>query len=564
MHIPLRLHQPTMCSKFGILLRIELKKGMLIEIPIRASKVDVHRRTAIAPMDIISGWSAVSRRFLGFRWAGYRKFVVGSVLVGVASTLVPASVMARDTAPSPSGGGVVVTRSGLVLPVREVLPDGYLVTTPCWNQAVVSTGAYISDVDVVLDPGHGGEDLGMIGREGLREEDLNLSIAKMAAAYLEARGYRVFLTRTTDVRLPILVRAEIARALNPDVFVSIHHNSGATRRSDEPGTETYHHANNPNSMRLAGILYEEIRDGLSQYDIDWRRAVFRGANAIVRQRDGKDLYGILQYTPGMTSVITEAAYLSNLAEERLLSDETVQTVEASAIADGIVRYLTTDDPGSGYNGTHVTSRRLYSGGTGNCVDPPLETMTEAAFHEPDHYRDVAGRHLSAVESLLGEGVFNNTECGPELLCPSDPIQRWVLAVWLVRALEGVELEPIPVTRFGDIDTGQWWAPYVERLAALGVTRGCATDPVRFCPNDSVTRGQMASLVVRAFAITGDSSVDFTDISRNSHSVNIAIAASSDLIQGCGVNPARFCPHQPITRAQTAAILASALDFASAR
>jgi len=75
---------------------------------------------------------------------------------------------------------------------------------------------------------------------------------------------------------------------------------------------------------LAGILYERLRGALSQYDITWRVTDLRGANAVVRRRDGKDLYGILQYTPGLTSVITEAAYLSNPAEARLLADPDAQ------------------------------------------------------------------------------------------------------------------------------------------------------------------------------------------------------------------------------------------------
>ena len=322
-----------------------------------------------------------------------------------------------DIEPGPPGDGVLVTDSGAVLPVREVQENGFLVTTPCWREGFVSSGTYIRSVDVVIDPGHGGWETGAVGRGGLTEKDLNLRIAETAARYLEERGYSVLLTRTTDMRLPVVVRAEIARALDADVFVSVHHNGGAVRRSSEPGTETYHQANNPNSKRLAGILYEEIHEALSQYDVEWRDTANKGANATVRKRDGKDLYGILQYTPGMASVITEAAYLSNSAEARLLSDPAVQAVEASAIADGIERYLTTHDPGSGYNGTVVTTRRLSSGGPGGCTDPPLEPDTQSPGADGDRYRDVRGVHQSGVASLLRGGILEGTDCGPGLFCP---------------------------------------------------------------------------------------------------------------------------------------------------
>ena len=288
-----------------------------------------------------------------------------------APTPTPASP--EPSAPIVLGPGVVVTETGVVLPVLDVERVGFTVTTPCRKEAFVTGGSYLRHVDVVLDPGHGGRDLGAVGPNGLREKDLNLEVAKMAAQELEARGYSVLLTRNSDYWIAIEVRAEIGLAVLPEVFVSVHHNAGATRRSNTPGTETYHQADNPESRRLAGILYEEVHEGLSRFDTQWRYSVFKGANAVIRQRDRQELYGILRHTAGLASVLTEAAYMSTLSQARLLADPEVQAAEASAIANGIIRYLRTDDPGSGYNGTTVTNRRLPSGGTSGCTDPPFET-----------------------------------------------------------------------------------------------------------------------------------------------------------------------------------------------
>ncbi|MDC0234225.1 N-acetylmuramoyl-L-alanine amidase [Acidimicrobiia bacterium] len=58
--------------------------------------------------------------------------------------------------------------------------------------------------------------------------------------------------------MPIRQRTAIANALSPKVFVSIHHNGGAVRRSEVPGTETFHQINNSESQRLAGLLFEEV------------------------------------------------------------------------------------------------------------------------------------------------------------------------------------------------------------------------------------------------------------------------------------------------------------------
>ena len=285
--------------------------------------------------------------------------------------------------PDTPGLGVIATSSDLVLPVREVRDDGYLVATTCANETVIDFGTHVARADVVLDPGHGGHrDTGAVGANGLVERDLNMAVAELVRAELEARGYSVILTRTTNTETPILTRAEIALALAPEVFVSIHHNGGNTNRSPDPGTEVFHQAHNPESMRLAGILFEEVQGALSQYNVAWAKTSNQGTRAFLRTSDGKDLFGILRLSEGLTSVIVEAVYLSNPPEAELMADPAVQQVEANAIAAGIVRYLTTDDPGSGHNGVTRTSRVLTTGRRSGCVDPPLEPP-DSAPTEPD-------------------------------------------------------------------------------------------------------------------------------------------------------------------------------------
>ena len=109
-------------------------------------------------------------------------------------------------------------------------------------------------------------------------------------------------------------------------------------------------------------------------------------------------------------------------------------------------------------------------------------------------------HGSAVGVLAALGVFDGTECGGGLFCPDEPILRWQMAVWLVRVLEEAKPESVGSSRFADVDAGAWWASYVERFAELDVTRGCAVGPLRYCPDRSVTRGQMAAFLVRAFSL----------------------------------------------------------------
>ena len=75
---------------------------------------------------------------------------------------------------------------------------------------------------IVLDPGHGGEDPGAIGKSGLREKDIVLSIARETKKRMEGMGYKVYMTRNEDVFIPLGVRVAKARKLNADLFISIH------------------------------------------------------------------------------------------------------------------------------------------------------------------------------------------------------------------------------------------------------------------------------------------------------------------------------------------------------
>ena len=167
-----------------------------------------------------------------------------------------------------------------------------------------------------------------------------------------------------------------------------------------------------------------------------------------------------------------------------------------------------------------------------------------------------GVHAPAVEALEADGVFEGTGCGDGLFCPGEPILRWVMAVWLIRVLNAEPAEG-GGTRFSDVDAGEWWAPYLETLADLGVTKGCATGPLRFCPHESVTRAQMASFLVRAFDLDEAPTAGFVDTAGNTHEANIDALAAAGVTAGCAVGPLRYCPAKAVTRAQMATFLARA-------
>lgn len=267
---------------------------------------------------------------------------------------------------------VVLTTTGVVAAVLGVEASGLRVRTPCGGEASIPGGTPISGATVVLDPGHGGDEPGAVGANGLTEKALNLAVAERTKAILETQGATVVLTRTGDYRVTLGARADIVKALGPPVFISIHHNGGGDGPSQKPGTETYFQVAAPESRRLSGLVYEELFALFSTYDgIAWMADTDAGAKYRTNSSGG-DYYGMLRQTAGVTAVLSEALFIANPPEAELLARPEVQQAEAEALARAITRYLTTQDPGSGFTEPYPRTDPAGPGGSSSgCIDPPL-------------------------------------------------------------------------------------------------------------------------------------------------------------------------------------------------
>ena len=166
-----------------------------------------------------------------------------------------------------------------------------------------------------------------------------------------------------------------------------------------------------------------------------------------------------------------------------------------------------------------------------------------------------GSHDANIEALAEVGVFEGTQCGERLFCPGDAIKRWVMAVWLVRVLDGDDPAGLEDgSRFVDVDDEAWWAAHVERLAELGVTLGCSVETLSYCPDEPVTRGQTASFLARAFMVEPAGEFGFSDIAGGKHASNIDAIAAVGITVGCEVDPLRYYPSSSVTRAHMASFL----------
>ena len=165
----------------------------------------------------------------------------------------------------------------------------------------------------------------------------------------------------------------------------------------------------------------------------------------------------------------------------------------------------------------------------------------------------------------GVDMFAGTGCaeGGEL-CPQEPVLRWEIAVWLVRIIDRANPPAIRSSRYDDVDPRAWWAPHAERLADLGINLSCGTD--RLCPEDPMDRGQTAEFLVRLLDLPRAGTAAFVDVSADHpHVDDIDRLAGARITDGCGTQPSRYCPDQQVTRGQMATFLARALaivDLAS--
>ena len=161
------------------------------------------------------------------------------------------------------------------------------------------------------------------------------------------------------------------------------------------------------------------------------------------------------------------------------------------------------------------------------------------------FDDVPSGHAFFAEINWLAGQRITLGCTDDTFCPEDPVTRGQMAVFLARALA---LLPAPSGLFTDT-TGSPYEWAISSVAAAGITQGCAVD--RYCPNDAVTREQMASFLVRAFLFPAGDDL-FTDDDDSVHERDINALANSGVTVGCALT--LYCSQEVVTREQMAAFL----------
>jgi N-acetylmuramoyl-L-alanine amidase len=166
-----------------------------------------------------------------------------------------------------------------------------------------------SQITVVIDAGHGGHDRGGIPGQRVSEKDMTLDVARRLRSVLAASGYRVVMTRDSDVFVPLGTRITIANSYRNAIFVSIHFNSATRRGAD--GIETYFYSRD--SLALASAIHHYVAGGAPSPN----RGVRRRGYYVLRRAN---VPAVLVECGFLTNP-TEAAYAQNASYRQKLAEE---------------------------------------------------------------------------------------------------------------------------------------------------------------------------------------------------------------------------------------------------
>ncbi|MCX5852606.1 MAG: N-acetylmuramoyl-L-alanine amidase [Deltaproteobacteria bacterium] len=215
---------------------------------------------------------------------------------------------------------------------------------------------------VVIDPGHGGEDPGAVGRKGTQEKDVVLKIARRLRERLAKKGYHAVLTRDGDYFISLRKRGDIARECGADLFISVH--ADASRKRGVRGTSVYRLSTGGASNEAARLLAQNenlsdivggssngaTRDESNPIALDMlqsetlNRSRLLGEGMLFHLKKinylkfdkVQDAPFVVLKLPDVPSVLVETAYISNPREENLLRSAAYQIAVADAMTSAVM------------------------------------------------------------------------------------------------------------------------------------------------------------------------------------------------------------------------------------
>ena len=235
-------------------------------------------------------------------------------------------------------------------------------------QAVAQKKGKEKPFTVVIDPGHGGVDPGALGRKS-KEKDINMNVSKLLASMIDDKypEVKVIFTRTTDVKIPLVQRADIANKANADLFISIHSNASKSKTAN--GCETFTlgagssveakaAAMYENEVILSEDNFEEIYKGfdprssesyiifelIRNHDMELSAEIAQMVQVgMVKESKltnrGVSSAGFLVlHRTVMPSILVELGFITNSKDENLIASKEGQKKLAKGIFEGFSKY----------------------------------------------------------------------------------------------------------------------------------------------------------------------------------------------------------------------------------
>ena len=206
---------------------------------------------------------------------------------------------------------------------------------------------------------------------------------------------------------------------------------------------------------------------------------------------------------------------------------------------------------------NMLSRDFTEVGVGVAVRGSTVWVTQV-FRQPRElsaasFRDVnGGSHASSIRRLYDAGITSG--CTASAYCPSDSVTRAQMGTFIARS---ATLMPSSSEPFRDLHRAPMHRANISALAGAGITGGC--DANNYCPQRQVTRAQMATMLANALDLDPVSRDRFGDVGTgNVHRGAINAIADEGITLGCATG--RFCPDQPVSRAEMASFLVRAFDL----
>ncbi|MCF5976066.1 N-acetylmuramoyl-L-alanine amidase [Xanthomonas perforans] len=284
-----------------------------------------------------------------------------AILNGGSAPMGATSGNAAANAPNSASSAVAAVGDD-DLPPRPVLPS---------EASRVKMAPGMRPLIVAIDPGHGGQDPGAMGPTGKREKDVTLAVGRELARQVNATpGMKAYLTRDTDVFIPLPMRAQKARAAKADIFISIHADAAENRSAT--GSSVYVLSTKGASSQrarwladkenaadlvggvrlqqtestLANVLLDLAQSGHMKASEDAAGHVLGGLKRIGNNHKPqleRANFAVLR-TSDMPAMLVETAFISNPDEERRLIDPAYQRKIAGAVLDGIDTFFTRQPP----------------------------------------------------------------------------------------------------------------------------------------------------------------------------------------------------------------------------